>query len=196
MAVTGQNSSQLVPITPTHRQIKSASSRVAIPAQIITQTKERLLNSALSRNLREVGPTQPTTKATKASHCRAPPLHRPRPAATPHAAACAEFRNSAERRSVQTRRLPEGWCLDQPLRRRVDSQGLGRADGIFVAYKGMLPQRVAYVVVAYVVLVCIVMAYIVIACIVMACMAMACVFMAYICRPIVRPIAMAYIWPI
>ena len=48
-----------------------------------------------------------------------------------------------------------------------------RADGIFVAYKGMLPQGVAsiagaYIVVAYMIMACIVMAYIVMARIAMA----------------------------
>ena len=78
--------------------------------------------------------------------------------------------------------------LDRPLRRRagVAAGDCRRADGIFAAYKGMLPQGAA----------CLVVAYIIKACIVMACILMAGVVMAYIVRPMVRPMAMAYIWPI
>ena len=72
--------------------------------------------------------------------------------------------------------------LDRPLRRRAElAAGDYRwADGIFVAYKGVLPQGVACIVVAYIVMVCIVMAYVVIACIPMAYILMACVVMAHI----------------
>ena len=87
-----------------------------------------------------------------------------------------------------------GATLPEPLRRIAAEVAAGnyrQADGIFVAYKAMLPQGVACIVVAYTVMACIVMAYIV-----MACILMACVVMAYIVRHIVRPMGMAYIWPI
>ena len=86
-----------------------------------------------------------------------------------------------------------GITLPQPPRRIATKEATGdyrRADRIFVAYEGML-QVLAYIVVAYTGMARIVMAYIV-----MACILVACVVMAYIVRHIVRPVAMAYIWPV